>query len=99
MFDQTTVTDLPPMRYEPVTKRQLRAYASGLRRNDRTLTRAAAFALAVSHEAQRAAAYQRDNEETPMDWYCPECCASSSSGGICAGCDITLVKGDPNGGS
>lgn len=31
------------------------------------------------------------------DWFCPECCACSSSGGTCAGCDVTLVKGNPNG--
>lgn len=40
-----------------------------------------------------------DAEETPMDLYCPECCATSGSGGTCAGCDITLVHGDPNAGA
>lgn len=66
-----------------------------------TLACTAVGAVAITADyiaGRRATAYQRDTKEIPMDWYCPECCASSSSGGTCAACDITLVKGDPDGG-
>lgn len=61
MFDQTTVTDLPPMRYEPVSRRQLGVYARRLRRADRALTRTQALTRAEAHEASRAAAYAADD--------------------------------------
>lgn len=44
-------------RFEPLTQRQLRAYARGLRLNDRTLTRPAAITLAKQHEAERHTAW------------------------------------------